>query len=224
MGAAFDRIAHTYFCSSLPTHRWLVDADTNHLLLGIYPFLDVLAGSSTVHDVEEEGKGHNVIVHLHGLLVPIVVICLLYRVWDGLGSISLIVPALSAGLATGLAGVVVATNLGIGNLARPVGGLDGLISYAYFISISQLNTTIRITNTGRAKSTLPVHLGGEVSMVTLSELFPDNCEMRTEFGKKIQPFPSSLNLHYLHLLLTGGCHSSLRSSDRPSSPSISLNL
>ncbi len=45
------------------------------LLLGLYPFLDVLAGSSTVHDVEEEGKGHNVIVHLHGLLVPIVVIC-----------------------------------------------------------------------------------------------------------------------------------------------------
>ena len=26
------------------------------LLLGLYPFLDVVAGSSTVHDVEEEGK------------------------------------------------------------------------------------------------------------------------------------------------------------------------
>ncbi len=52
------------------------------LLLGIYPFLDLLAGSSTVHDVEEEGKGHNVIVHLHGLLVPVVVVCLLYRVWS----------------------------------------------------------------------------------------------------------------------------------------------
>ena len=82
------------------------------LLLGLYPFLDVLAGSSTVHDVEEEGKGHNVIVHLHGLLVPIVVICLLYRVWDGLGSVSIIVPALSAGLATGGAGVVAAHELG----------------------------------------------------------------------------------------------------------------
>ena len=58
------------------------------LLLGLYPFLDTLAGSSTVHDVEEEGRGHNVIVHLHGILVPIVVLCLLYRVWDGLGAVS----------------------------------------------------------------------------------------------------------------------------------------
>ena len=101
------------------------------LLLGIYPFLDVLAGSSTVHDVDEEGKGHNVIVHLHGLLVPIVVICLLYRVWDGLGSISVIVPALSAGLATGAAGVVAAHELGHRNLARPVGGLDDDVCVLY---------------------------------------------------------------------------------------------
>jgi len=82
------------------------------LLLGLYPFLDTLAGSSTVHDVEEEGRGHNVIVHLHGILVPIVVLCLLYRVWDGLGAVSFVVPALSAGLATGAAGVVAAHELG----------------------------------------------------------------------------------------------------------------
>ena len=82
------------------------------LLLGLYPFLDSIAGSSTVHDVEEEGRGHNVIVHLHGILVPIVVICLLYRIWSGLGSVSIVVPALSAGLATGAAGVVAAHELG----------------------------------------------------------------------------------------------------------------
>ena len=106
------------------------------LLLGIYPFLDVLAGSSTVHDVEEEGKGHNVIVHLHGLLVPIVVICLLYRVWDGLGSISIIVPALSAGLATGAAGVVAAHELGHRKPRSPswwLGRLDLLcVLYLHF--------------------------------------------------------------------------------------------
>ena len=39
-------------------------------------------------------------------------LCLLYRVWDGLGSVSIIVPALSAGLATGAAGVVAAHELG----------------------------------------------------------------------------------------------------------------
>ena len=82
------------------------------LLLGLYPFLDSIAGSSTVHDVEEEGRGHNVIVHLHGILVPIVVICLLYRIWSGLGSVSIVIPALSAGLATGAAGVVAAHELG----------------------------------------------------------------------------------------------------------------
>lgn len=82
------------------------------LLLGLYPFLDSIAGSSTVHDVEQEGRGHNVIVHLHGLMVPIVVVCLLYRVSVGLGSISIIVPTLSAGLATGAAGVVAAHELG----------------------------------------------------------------------------------------------------------------
>ncbi|MEC8141943.1 MAG: fatty acid desaturase, partial [Candidatus Thermoplasmatota archaeon] len=82
------------------------------LLLGLYPFLDSIAGSSTVHDVEEEGRGHNVIVHLHGILVPIVVICLLYRIWAGLGSVSIVIPAISAGLATGAAGVVAAHELG----------------------------------------------------------------------------------------------------------------
>ena len=82
------------------------------LLLGLYPFLDSIAGSSTVHDVEEEGRGHNVIVHLHGILVPIVVICLLYRIWAGLGSVSIVIPALSTGLATGAAGVVAAHELG----------------------------------------------------------------------------------------------------------------
>ena len=82
------------------------------LLLGLYPFLDTLAGSSTVHDVEYEGRGHNAIVHMHGILVPAVVLCLLYRVWTGLGEIPLIVPTLSAGLATGAAGVVAAHELG----------------------------------------------------------------------------------------------------------------
>ncbi|MEC8589632.1 MAG: fatty acid desaturase, partial [Candidatus Thermoplasmatota archaeon] len=53
-----------------------------------------------------------VIVHLHGILVPIVVICLLYRIWAGLGSVSIVIPAISAGLATGAAGVVAAHELG----------------------------------------------------------------------------------------------------------------
>ena len=71
------------------------------LLLGLYPFLDSFVGSSTIHDVEEEGKGHDFIVHAHGFLVPVVVLCLLYRVLIGVDSIPLLVPIISAGLATG---------------------------------------------------------------------------------------------------------------------------
>ena len=82
------------------------------LLLGIYPILDTLGGSTTVHDVEEEGIGHDFIVHLHGIFVPLVVLALLFRIWDGIGSISIIIPILSAGLATGAAGVVAAHELG----------------------------------------------------------------------------------------------------------------
>jgi len=82
------------------------------LLLGIYPLLDTLVGSTTVHDTEQEGMGHDIIVHLHGLLVPLVVLSLLFRIWDGIGSISIVVPILSAGLATGAAGVVAAHELG----------------------------------------------------------------------------------------------------------------
>ena len=48
------------------------------LLLGIYPFMDTIAGSTTVFDIEDEGKGHDFIVHLHGLLVPLIVAALLY--------------------------------------------------------------------------------------------------------------------------------------------------
>lgn len=82
------------------------------LLLGIYPLLDTLVGSTTVHDTEQEGIGHDIIVHLHGLLIPLVVLSLLFRIWDGIGSISIVVPILSAGLATGAAGVVAAHELG----------------------------------------------------------------------------------------------------------------
>lgn len=82
------------------------------LLLGLYPFLDSFVGSSTIHDVEEEGKGHDFIVHAHGFFVPVVVLCLLYRVLIGVDSIPLLVPIISAGLATGASGVVAAHELG----------------------------------------------------------------------------------------------------------------
>ena len=82
------------------------------LLLGIYPLLDTLVGSTTVHDTEQEGIGHDIIVHLHGLLIPLVVLSLLFMILDGIGSISIVVPILSAGLATGAAGVVAAHELG----------------------------------------------------------------------------------------------------------------
>jgi len=82
------------------------------LLLGIYPFLDIIVGSSTIFENEQEGRGHDIIVHLHGILVPLVIIAFLYRIWDGLGVVSIFIPILTTGLATGAAGIVAAHELG----------------------------------------------------------------------------------------------------------------
>ena len=81
------------------------------LALGIYPILDLLAGQSSDTNPLEEGRAFNYIVHLHGILVPIVVVCLLYIalvdytdfVWLG---------AISVGLSSGASGIVTAHELG----------------------------------------------------------------------------------------------------------------
>ena len=194
------------------------------LLLGLYPFLDSIAGSSTVHDVEEEGRGHNVIVHLHGILVPIVVICLLYRIWAGLGSVSIVIPAISAGLATGAAGVVAAHELG----HRKPRSSSWWLGRLDLLCVLYLHFTVEHNHThhkhGPGRSILRVLHGGVVSMVILYEPFLDNSETHTESGKRTQPSPFLSNLHCSPLLLYGVCRILQRLSVKPSLQSICLNL
>ncbi len=89
---------------------WWMGA-TIFLALGVYPLLDIMFGNSSDTNPLEEGKPFNAILHLHGILVPIVVIVLLYiafvdyteYIWLG---------AISVGLSSGASGIVTAHELG----------------------------------------------------------------------------------------------------------------
>lgn len=88
-------------------------------VLVFYPLIDAVVGTSEETDPLQEGRAHNIIVHLHGVMVPIIVIALLLRVsMDGLtGYVWLGV--VSAGLATGGSGIVAAHELGHRRLRSP---------------------------------------------------------------------------------------------------------
>ena len=85
---------------------WLMGA-TIYLALGIYPFLDLIAGKSSETDPLEEGKAFNYIVHIHAILVPIVVIVLLYTAYQEYSSF-IWLAAISVGLSSGASGIVTA--------------------------------------------------------------------------------------------------------------------
>ena len=81
-------------------------------VLVVYPLIELVAGKSTQTNPLQEGRAHNIILHLHGLLVPILVLALLWRVsldelngfvWLGI---------ISTGLSTGGSGIVAAHELG----------------------------------------------------------------------------------------------------------------
>lgn len=82
------------------------------LLLGIYPLLDLVLGvSSNTHPLQE-GRAHNVIVHLHALGVLAAVGVLFWRLsLDGLTGLTFL-GMLSAGLNNGASGIVAAHELG----------------------------------------------------------------------------------------------------------------
>ena len=82
------------------------------LLLVIYPLLDTLLGFDEQTDPLQEGLPYNVILHLHGVLVPLTVCVLLWRISvDGLTSFTGL-GILSVGLSSGASGIVSAHELG----------------------------------------------------------------------------------------------------------------
>ena len=82
------------------------------LLLAIYPLLDTLLGFDEHTDPLQEGLPYNIILHLHGVLVPLTVCVLLWRISvDGLTSFTAL-GILSVGLSSGASGIVSAHELG----------------------------------------------------------------------------------------------------------------
>lgn len=89
---------------------WMMGA-TIYLALGIYPFLDFIAGKSSDTDPLEEGRAFNYIVHTHAVLVPMVVIVLLYTASQDYTPF-IWLAAISVGLSSGASGIVTAHELG----------------------------------------------------------------------------------------------------------------
>jgi len=116
---------------------------TAFLLLGIYPLLDVLSGQSSSTEPLQEGKAHDLLVHLHALLVPVVVIALLGRVsLDGFTSMT-ILGVISTGLSCGASGIVSAHELGHRRLRSPSWWLArlSLLSVLYLHFTTEHNHT-----------------------------------------------------------------------------------
>ncbi|MEL0331799.1 MAG: fatty acid desaturase [Candidatus Poseidoniales archaeon] len=82
------------------------------VFLGVYPLLEIVLGQSADTQPLQEGRAHDVIVHLHAVLVPVMLVALLWRVsLDGLTLLTGFAIA-SAGLTNGASGIVAAHELG----------------------------------------------------------------------------------------------------------------
>ena len=87
-------------------------ATTAILLLGIYPFLEILLGRSSSTEPLQEGRAHSIIAHLHALLPIALLGALLWRVSvDGFHGATFLA-ILSVGLSNGASGIVAAHELG----------------------------------------------------------------------------------------------------------------
>ena len=82
------------------------------LFLGVYPLIEVALGQSDKPAPLQEGRAHNVIVHLHAVLVPLMVCVLLWRVSVDGWTLMVGLGAASAGLSNGASGIVAAHELG----------------------------------------------------------------------------------------------------------------
>ena len=82
------------------------------LFLGVYPLIEIVLGQSSDTEPLQEGRAHDIIVHLHAVFVPVMVGVLLWRAsLDGL-TLMVLLGAASAGLTNGASGIVAAHELG----------------------------------------------------------------------------------------------------------------
>jgi len=89
---------------------WMLSAII--LLLGIYPLLDFVFGKSPPVEPAVDGIAFALIIHFHGLMVPINIAYLLYLITVNDFSGMMLFGVITVGLSTGASGIVTAHELG----------------------------------------------------------------------------------------------------------------
>ena len=82
------------------------------LLLILYPLLDVVFGNDDAGSRVNQGRAFDIILHLHGLLVPIAIVILLWQIHVAGWSQFMALGAVSIGFSSGASGIVTAHELG----------------------------------------------------------------------------------------------------------------
>jgi len=147
----FGLIAPTLTLACLLAGSWWMGLTIVTVLVA-YPIFDALAGSSSETDPLQEGKAHSVILHIHGLFVPLLVCAMLWRVSiDGL-TLPVWLGVVSTGLSTGGSGIVAAHELG----HRRPRSLSWWLARIDLLSVLYLHFTIEHNHTHHKHWARPV--------------------------------------------------------------------
>ena len=86
---------------------------TIFLALGLYPILDYISGTSSEVPSVENRRPFDIIVHIHGFFVPIVILVLFWKILTSPpDTFFLLLGVISVGLSSGASGIVTAHELG----------------------------------------------------------------------------------------------------------------
>ena len=85
---------------------------TIYLALGLYPILDYFSGTSSEVPSFDSRRPFDVIVHIHGFLVPVVILVLFWKILTSPIDSFFILGVISVGFSSGASGIITAHELG----------------------------------------------------------------------------------------------------------------
>ena len=85
---------------------------TIYLALGLYPILDYISGTSSEVPSFDSRRPFDVIVHIHGFLVPVVILVLFWKILTSPIDSFFILGVISVGFSSGASGIITAHELG----------------------------------------------------------------------------------------------------------------
>lgn len=85
---------------------------TIYLALGLYPILDYISGTSSEVPSFDSRRPFDVIVHIHGFLVPVVILVLFWKILTSPLDSFFILGVISVGFSSGASGIITAHELG----------------------------------------------------------------------------------------------------------------